>query len=359
MGGYSVNLDVAMNDQPINEISIGDTSKRPLVTFALFAYNQEKYIREAVEGVFSQKYSPLEIILSDDCSSDRTFEIMKEMVGSYIGKHKIILNRNKKNFGISLHVRHVHEMAEGEIIVHAAGDDISNPDRTQKIVDAFLAEDDKPSLIESNAELIDENGTYIDLYHQENEILRKISYDPVLKLTLGGGCTYAVHRTLIDKFDAPMSGIFAEDGLINTRANMLNGALYIPDVLVKYRISSTGVWSSMMDARLSSKAIVENEAKYTRSRILIAQQAISDAKKLHKIGIASEKDTANNICYLSRSLDELKRWLILCDGSFMSSTLAMMFSIFKREYIPLMRWLKIYSIRWIPFSRQLKAMLRA
>ena len=47
------------------------TPDRPLVTFALFAYNQEQYIREAVEGAFSQTYEPLEIILSDDCSSDR------------------------------------------------------------------------------------------------------------------------------------------------------------------------------------------------------------------------------------------------------------------------------------------------
>ena len=47
------------------------TAARPLVTFALFAYNQEKYIREAVEGAFSQTYEPLEIILSDDYSPVR------------------------------------------------------------------------------------------------------------------------------------------------------------------------------------------------------------------------------------------------------------------------------------------------
>ena len=56
---------------------------RPLVTFALFAYNQEKYIREAVEGAFSQTYEPLEIILSDDCSSGGTFEIMQEIAAEY------------------------------------------------------------------------------------------------------------------------------------------------------------------------------------------------------------------------------------------------------------------------------------
>ncbi|HUF60663.1 MAG TPA: glycosyltransferase, partial [Verrucomicrobiales bacterium] len=55
------------------------STERPLVSFLLLAYNQEQYIHEAVEGAFSQTYSPLEIILSDDCSTDRTFEIMREM----------------------------------------------------------------------------------------------------------------------------------------------------------------------------------------------------------------------------------------------------------------------------------------
>ena len=48
----------------------------PLVTFALFTYNQERYVREAVEGVLAQTYEPLEIIISDDCSTDMTFSII-------------------------------------------------------------------------------------------------------------------------------------------------------------------------------------------------------------------------------------------------------------------------------------------
>ena len=66
-----------------NEGKNPSIEERPLVTFALFAYNQERYIREAVEGAFAQTYEPLEIILSDDCSTDRTFEIMQEMVANY------------------------------------------------------------------------------------------------------------------------------------------------------------------------------------------------------------------------------------------------------------------------------------
>ncbi|MEO5658257.1 MAG: glycosyltransferase, partial [Polaromonas sp.] len=49
--------------------------KTPLVTFVLFAYNQKKFIAEAVNGALSQTYSPLQIILSDDASTDGTYEV--------------------------------------------------------------------------------------------------------------------------------------------------------------------------------------------------------------------------------------------------------------------------------------------
>ena len=55
------------------------SADRPVLTFAVVSCNQEQFVREAVEAALAQTYSPLEIILSDDCSDDRSFEIMQEM----------------------------------------------------------------------------------------------------------------------------------------------------------------------------------------------------------------------------------------------------------------------------------------
>lgn len=104
----------------------------PLVSFVLLAYNQEGFIEEAVNGAFSQNYSPLEIILSDDCSKDKTFSIMEKLASSYTGPHKVILRRNSRNLGIGGHYNEVINIAAGEIIELAAGDDISLPHRTLK-----------------------------------------------------------------------------------------------------------------------------------------------------------------------------------------------------------------------------------
>jgi len=106
---------------------------RPLLTFLVAAYNQEQYIREAVEGAFRQTYSPLEIIISDDCSTDRTFAIASEMAAAYRGPHKILLNRNPTNLGISAHANRIMELTHGELVVASAGDDVSLPERTEVI----------------------------------------------------------------------------------------------------------------------------------------------------------------------------------------------------------------------------------
>ena len=60
----------------INEMKNLSEENRPLVTFLLFSYNQENYIREAVEGVLSQDYESLEIIISN---SKQFFNLKKDV----------------------------------------------------------------------------------------------------------------------------------------------------------------------------------------------------------------------------------------------------------------------------------------
>ena len=62
-------------------------------TFVVIAYNQERYVADAVNSALAQTYSPLRIILTDDCSTDDTFRIMKDLAEKYDGPHEIILNR--------------------------------------------------------------------------------------------------------------------------------------------------------------------------------------------------------------------------------------------------------------------------
>ncbi|SDO28988.1 glycosyltransferase [Vreelandella arcis] len=134
----------------------------PLATFVLLAYNQEKYIREAIEGAFAQTYKPLEIILSDDCSTDSTFLIMQEMAESYGGTAKILLRQNYKNEGVASHFSSVVEIADGDYIVAAAGDDVSLATRCSDSL-KLLIQDRSLNFVDVSAYEIDADGNEIDI----------------------------------------------------------------------------------------------------------------------------------------------------------------------------------------------------
>lgn len=144
-----------------NDVGIPPIDENPLITFALFTYNHEKYIREAINGALAQVYEPLEIIVSDDCSTDRTFEIISEICSDYKGKHRLLINRNNSNIGsrgIGGHVNKVFEMSSGELFVFAAGDDVSLPDRTLELVKSWLFSGKKSGSLHSAVIMVNGNN---------------------------------------------------------------------------------------------------------------------------------------------------------------------------------------------------------
>lgn len=213
-------------------------SDHPLVTFAVIAYNQERYIREAIEGAFAQTYQPLEIILSDDCSPDRTFEIMQEMAAAYTGPHKVVLNRNEPNLRLVPHIDRVMELVCGEFIVVNAGDDISYPDRTSTLVDLWRESQGNCILAHSSAHLILEDGTIV-----EEVACSKTAQDDPSPWTFsaGGewvlGATAAWDRALFSKFGPLGSGLSTEDHILPFRAATLGGVKFVRNPLIRYRIN--------------------------------------------------------------------------------------------------------------------------
>ena len=92
----------------------------PFVSLILLVYNHERFVAEAIRGALSQTYSPLEIILSDDCSKDASFAIIERETANYRGKHSIRLNRNARNLGFARHLSWLHSIIGGNLVVVAA-----------------------------------------------------------------------------------------------------------------------------------------------------------------------------------------------------------------------------------------------
>lgn len=211
-------------------------SDHPLVTFSLATYNQEAYIREAVEGAFAQTYTPLEVILSDDGSTDRTFEIMQEMVAAYTGPHTVILNRNEPNLGIIAHVNKLFAMTHGELFVGAAGDDVSAANRVETVVDAWLKHDRKPKMIASSYEQIDVKGKTLRRVMLKSGIDTRSDADFYENLPLPYiGAVNAFSSDLARLFGPILAGS-VDDHIYVGRARFLGDVLSLPDVLVRYRV---------------------------------------------------------------------------------------------------------------------------
>lgn len=232
----------------MNETNVSDDATAlPSVTLALFCYRQAAYIREALASALAQTYQPLEIFVSDDASPDDTFAIVEDMLRDYDGPHRITLNRNPQNLGIGAHVNRLMELIASDIVVIAAGDDISRPDRVAKIMSTFAADPDC-HLVHSAARLADAQGTISEDYQPE-PALRDA---PTLTAMAAGnlaiiGATGAWRRETFDRFGPLPDGVVCEDLIIPFRAVMLGGIRYLSDPLVVWR--RVGVSSDFQSKR--------------------------------------------------------------------------------------------------------------
>ena len=214
-------------------------SERPLLTVAVVAYAQEAYVAEAVRAALAQTYTPLEIIVSDDKSPDRTFEIMKEVVDAYRGPHKVILNRNEKNLRLAGHINFVVSMARGELVAIAAGDDISDPERMTKTWEAYEASGRRALSVFGNAIVIDQVGTEFGLYEPSHPP-EKFSAMALADSGRGVlGCTHSFHRSLFDVFGPLHPDTHSEDIVLPFRAALLGEVIYVDEVMARYRLHDT------------------------------------------------------------------------------------------------------------------------
>jgi len=204
-------------------------------TVALIAYNQSKFVRESVLSVLAQEGEGLEILLSDDCSQDDTFEILEEIAAGYTGPHTITLNRNTNNLGLVGHVNKIFEISNSEIIVFCAGDDISYPHRTRKILQSFMG-DRPPILVHSTADIMNSQGKHSDESYLKASFFE--TTDPIKVLdskALYLGATGAFHKDIMRKYGPLKYDRAFEDLTLGFRAALEGRIFLISEPLIAYR----------------------------------------------------------------------------------------------------------------------------
>jgi glycosyltransferase involved in cell wall biosynthesis len=236
---------------------------KPLVSFILLAYKQEMYIREAVQSAFAQTYEPLEIILSDDCSSDSTYMIIQEEVNAYQGPHSIILNRNESNLGVTGNLNRALELTRGQFIVASAGDDISMPDRSTELVARLQDKNDSVDMVCSYIEEIDKVGKPSGVIKRDVYILPNMRR-PVQQWTcVATGACIGYNRKLYDKYGPLDTRIIAEDQVLSFRAWVGSGIALVEKPLLKYRVHDQSISINHGNIKKEQNAGLRQSKRYS------------------------------------------------------------------------------------------------
>ncbi|MGH7950337.1 MAG: glycosyltransferase family 2 protein [Limisphaerales bacterium] len=275
------------------------SQERPLVSFLLVAYQQEQFIREALEGAFAQTYSPLEIILSDDCSPDGTFAIMQKMAGAYRGPHQVRARQTSRNLGLSSHLDDVAGIARGQWLVIAAGDDISLPDRVAnhlrlvqkhpRACSTFLSPITLGSALSGNT-----------VPKIKPCVLR---YPETLKRHGGGalGATHAIKKSCWQVFGDLGNGLTCEDWALAFRSSLIGEVVLDDCPGVRYRLHEQSITSQNFGAH--------NFVRQLRVECNALKQFSRDLSTAIQAGHVSAESGAAGLLWLSSAIKSNQRIL--------------------------------------------------
>ena len=102
-----------------------------LVSVIMSVYNNEATVNTAIESILGQSYKNIELIITDDCSSDNSLSIIKK----YLDKKNVKLIENSENKGLTKSLNSMIKIAQGKFIARQDADDISLYNRIQVQID--------------------------------------------------------------------------------------------------------------------------------------------------------------------------------------------------------------------------------
>ncbi len=137
----------------------------PLVTVGIPVFNEEKFVQSALSSLIEQSYENIEIIISDNCSTDRTSAICDEFSQQHA---HVSVYRTDHNIGSVPNFIRVLEMARGKYFMWAAGHDLWTKNYISECVSALEAQDNAtiafgtPAWIDANGQPFNREAGWCD-----------------------------------------------------------------------------------------------------------------------------------------------------------------------------------------------------
>ena len=219
-------------------------NKKPMVSVVMITYNHEKYIKQAIEGILIQECNfDIELIISNDASSDQTHSKIEQIIKTYKGPISIKYYNHSDNKGMMKNFVWSLNQANGKYIALCEGDDYwTDPYKLQKQVD-FLEANPDFVLTSHNAMIINEQNQLIKekkvnineekIYTKEE--LKKGAF--ILTLTM-------CFRNIIKTYPKEVYGVKNGDTFLISLLGNYGKGKFMPEIIpAVYRVHSGGVWS--------------------------------------------------------------------------------------------------------------------
>ena len=211
------------------------------LSIALCTYNGARFLREQLQSLADQTLLPFEVVITDDCSTDNTFEIIQEFSKTL----NIRYFQNENPLKVTKNFEKAISLCTGDIILMCDQDDFWHADKLAKI-NAYFQETPMSLAVFSDAELVDEQGVSLGKNFwsavrfqevQRDEWKAGYSVEILLAGNRSAGCMMAFRKEL-KEIILPFPTHIPEmihDNWITMVAAMLDGMGMIEDKLVSYR----------------------------------------------------------------------------------------------------------------------------
>jgi glycosyltransferase involved in cell wall biosynthesis len=211
------------------------------LSIALCTYNGARFLREQLQSLANQTLLPFEVIITDDCSTDNTFEIIQE----FSNVLNIKYFQNEISLKVTKNFEKAISLCSGDIILMCDQDDLWHADKLAKIHQYFQENSDKVAVF-SDADLVNEKGESLNQnfwsvvrFHEEQR--EQWKSEQAVEILLAGnrtaGCMMAFRKELRDSI-LPFPTHIPEmihDNWVTIVAAMLDSLGMIEERLISYR----------------------------------------------------------------------------------------------------------------------------
>jgi teichuronic acid biosynthesis glycosyltransferase TuaG len=211
----------------------------PKVSIITPSYNSEKFISETIQSVQNQTHQNWEMIIIDDCSQDKTAEIIERFIKN---DYRIQLHKLDKNSGAGIARNTAIQLAKGDYIAFLDADDLWKPEKLEQQL-AFMKSNNMPFTF-SFYDWIDESGNSLK---KRIEAPKTLSYKQLFYCNYIGNLTGIYDVKFFGKI--PISSIRKRQDWIMwiTILKKIKTAQPVPESLAFYRIRENSISASKLD----------------------------------------------------------------------------------------------------------------